>query len=128
MNDRLAELTGKKKDYHKNITSIFPQINSAHFPLDQEERIVDIDYDGKKYRVTMRRISLEAVSTYPEARGALVLGLATFIVTFALPADDAERAIIETAESYLGETAEGEPLGALEALFGRALALWSAEQ
>ena len=61
MNDRLAELTGKKKDYHKNITSIFPQINSAHFPLDQEERIVDIDYDGKKYRVTMRRISLEEV-------------------------------------------------------------------
>lgn len=77
---------------------------------------------------SLRRISLEAVSTYPEARGALVLGLATLIVTFALPADDAERAIIETAESYLGETAEGEPLGALEALFGRALALWSAEQ
>lgn len=77
---------------------------------------------------SLRRISLEAVSTYPEARGALVLGLATFIVTFALPADDAERVIIETAESYLGETAEGERLGALEALFGRALALWSAEQ
>ena len=77
---------------------------------------------------SLRRISLEAVSTYPEARGALVLGLATYIVTFALPADYAERAIIETAESYLGETAEGEPLGALEALFGRALELWSAEQ
>ena len=36
----VSELTGKKKDYHKNITSIFPQINSAHFPLDQEKEVV----------------------------------------------------------------------------------------
>ena len=77
---------------------------------------------------SLRRISGETPATFADARNDLVLGIAAFIAEFGLPLDDAERVIIETAESYLGETAEGEPLAVLEALFGRALALWSAEQ
>ena len=61
MNDMMAELAGKSDSYHKNITTVFPQINSAHFPLGSEERTLEIDHDGRKYRVSMKKIGLEDV-------------------------------------------------------------------
>lgn len=59
MNSMMSALTGKGESYHKNINSVFPQINSAHFPLGSEERNVEIEHEGKKYRVSMRRIMLD---------------------------------------------------------------------
>lgn len=59
MNDRLMELTGKKEDYHKNISTLFSEISPALFPVKQEESVTDIEHGGKKYRVTMRKLMLE---------------------------------------------------------------------
>ena len=59
MNDMMAGLTGKNEDYHKNISTVFPQINSAHFPLGSEERSLEIEHDERKYRVNMKKISLD---------------------------------------------------------------------
>ena len=59
MNDMLAELVGKAPDYHKNISTVFPQINSAHFPLDSEERSLEIEHAQRKYRVDMKKVSLD---------------------------------------------------------------------
>lgn len=59
MNDRLMELTGKKEDYHKNISTLFSEISPALFPVKQAESVTDIEHGGKKYRVTMRKLMLE---------------------------------------------------------------------
>lgn len=59
MNDMLVELTGKGAYYHKNISSLFPQINAGHFPQEAEPRSVEIEHEGKKYRVELRRVRLE---------------------------------------------------------------------
>ncbi|MDO4321450.1 MAG: DHH family phosphoesterase [Lachnospiraceae bacterium] len=59
MNDMMTELTGKGADYHKNISTVFPQINSAHFPLGAEERTLEIEQNERKYRVNMKKVSLE---------------------------------------------------------------------
>jgi c-di-AMP phosphodiesterase-like protein len=61
MNDMLLELSGKNEHYHKSISSIFPQIRTGHFPEGEEERTLVIDYNEKKYRVDMKRISLNAM-------------------------------------------------------------------
>lgn len=59
MNDMMADLVKKNVDYHKGIHSIFPQITAAHFPKDVEDRSVEMDLEGKKYRVILRRILLD---------------------------------------------------------------------
>ncbi len=59
MNDMLLELTGKSEGYHKNISSLFPQLNSAHFPLGDELRSVEIDHEERHYRVDMSRVRLD---------------------------------------------------------------------
>lgn len=58
MNDMMAELTGKSADYHKNISTLFPGMNAAHFPLNEEARSLEVDYNERKYRVDMKRVSL----------------------------------------------------------------------
>lgn len=58
MNDMMAELTGKDADYHKNISTLFPAMNAAHFPLDEEARSLEIEYNERRYRVDMKRVSL----------------------------------------------------------------------
>lgn len=77
---------------------------------------------------SLRRISGETPATFADARNDLVLGIAVFIAEFGLPMDDAERALIEAADSYIGELERGEHPGLLESLFGQALATWRAEQ
>ena len=59
MNDMLLGITGKGENYHKNISSLFPQLNSAHFPIGDEERTAEIDHEDKRYRVSMTKIALE---------------------------------------------------------------------
>lgn len=59
MNNMLMEIVGKKENYHKNISSLFPQMNSSLFPLSDEESSVEIEYYDKKYRVCLKRIDLE---------------------------------------------------------------------
>ncbi len=59
MNDMMRSITGKSENYHKNISSVFPQINASQFPLGAEERSTEIEYEGKYYRVNMKKIPLD---------------------------------------------------------------------
>lgn len=59
MNDMMQGITGKNENYHKNINSLFPELNSAHFPLGDEVRQAEIGHEGRKYSVSMRKISLD---------------------------------------------------------------------
>lgn len=59
MNDMLMGLTGKNEHYHKNIISVFPQLNPSQFPLSEESRSAQIGHEGKLYRVDMKKIALE---------------------------------------------------------------------
>ena len=55
----LMGLTGKNEHYHKNIISVFPQLNPSQFPLGEESRSAQIGHEGKLYRVDMKKIALE---------------------------------------------------------------------
>lgn len=59
MNERLQELTGKSENYHKNISSMFPLLETGTFPTDEEERVVELEHADHKYSVSMRQISLK---------------------------------------------------------------------
>lgn len=78
MNEMMAEITGKGENYHKNISSVFPQMNAAHFPISSEARSVEIDYEGAKYRVDMRRVALEHV--LEDLEGTELLGEECYVV------------------------------------------------
>lgn len=66
MNDRMRELSGKKEDYHGNISSVFPQLVPADFPTDETESEVEIDHGERRYRVSMKRVSLDEVAANSE--------------------------------------------------------------
>jgi c-di-AMP phosphodiesterase-like protein len=59
MNDMMMSLTGKGADYHKNISSVFPEISSGQFPIGSEERCIEIEHEERKYRISMKKVSLE---------------------------------------------------------------------
>lgn len=58
MNDLFQELVGKKSGYHKSITTLFGEIRVGHLPTDEEDKTLEITHDDKKYRVTMKKLSL----------------------------------------------------------------------
>lgn len=88
MNDRLQELTGKSENYHKNITSIFPQLDVTKYP-DVLERTEEIEFADKKFSVNLRRISLDDLveshsgieSMYEGEGGCEVVALHFFDIT-----------------------------------------------
>ncbi len=61
MNGKMMEMTGKGENYHKNISTLFPEINSASLPSDDQERSMEIEYQQKRYRVDMKRVPLDSV-------------------------------------------------------------------
>lgn len=58
MNYRLQEITGKTENYHKSITNIFPQFDVTRYP-DVVERTEEVEFQDKRYNVSLRRISLD---------------------------------------------------------------------
>lgn len=61
MNDRLRQMTGKSENYHKSITTLFPQLTSSLFPLGSEERETEIDHEGRRYRVSMKQVPMKEI-------------------------------------------------------------------
>ena len=58
-NTEMLKLTGKRKDYHKSITSIFPELNEEVLPQDDTIRVVHLVYDKHEFRVELKRVSLD---------------------------------------------------------------------
>ncbi len=61
MNDRLMELTGRGRHYHKNICLLFPGMDASFFPQDMEETFVELEYRERMYRINMHRIPMNSL-------------------------------------------------------------------
>ena len=49
----------KKKDFKKNISTLFPEITANIFPTGEEPKEVRITYEERDYCVEMKRISAD---------------------------------------------------------------------
>lgn len=59
MNKMMLEKTKKKKDFRKNIATVFHEITPNIFPTGEESKEVRISYQGRDYCVEMKRISID---------------------------------------------------------------------
>lgn len=59
MNEAFMDATGKAKDYHKSITTIFPQITKDSFSGEEEDTILEynVEHEERFYRVQIQQIS-----------------------------------------------------------------------
>lgn len=62
MNRIMMEKTDKKKDFRKNIQSIFPQIKPEIFPTGEDAKEMRLAYNGRDYLVEMKRIAVDALT------------------------------------------------------------------
>lgn len=59
MNRTMLEKTDKKKDFRKNISTVFPKITSNIFPTGLESKELRISYNQRDYCVELKRISTD---------------------------------------------------------------------
>ena len=59
MNESFMEITGRTKDYHKSITTIFPQITKESFADEDENTILEyhVRYEERFYKAQLQQIS-----------------------------------------------------------------------
>jgi len=59
MNEAFMDVTGKSKDYHKSITTIFPQITKESFFGEDEDTILEynVSYEEHSYKAQVQMIS-----------------------------------------------------------------------
>lgn len=62
VNKRFAEVTGKNKEYHKSIISIFPSISKEKLQSKDEEVSFRIEWEDKVFRAQTSRIYLETMT------------------------------------------------------------------
>lgn len=62
MNQKFMEITGKEKDCHKSITSVFPSITWEVMHKDEEVINLDISWQEQLYRANMSKIYFDAVT------------------------------------------------------------------
>lgn len=84
MNESFMEVTGKPKNYHKSIATIFPQITKESFAEEDEDTILEyqVEYEEHSYRARVQQISfydmgrgtdLEEIEEYTQKLLALYL-------------------------------------------------------
>ena len=59
MNDQMSVLTEKNKTYHKNISTIFPEINRGSLPAAGWEQDIHTTFAEKEFRAHVQRISID---------------------------------------------------------------------
>ena len=62
MNKEFSALTGKERHYQKSITNIFPDITKEALPKTDKVENISVEYEGKNFRVDMRKMSLDDVT------------------------------------------------------------------
>lgn len=61
-NKQFVEVTGKEKNYHKSITSIFPSLTREVLQKNQETTEVQLSFHNKYYRASMSKIYFDDVT------------------------------------------------------------------
>ncbi len=59
MNKAMLKCTGKKKEFNKEVSTIFPELTSGMFPNGDEPKEVRIFYNDRDYCVELKRISAD---------------------------------------------------------------------
>lgn len=70
VNNRFTEITGKDKNYHKSIMTIFPTLTKEILQRSDAVEKMDLTMDDREYRVMMKRIYFNGASN-----GNLVMSL-----------------------------------------------------
>ena len=73
MNEKFTEITGKEKNYHKSVTTVFPNLTKEILLKADSKEATDIVLDEHSYHVVMKRIYFESVakdSTLVEVDGS----------------------------------------------------------
>ena len=60
MNHAFSEIVKKGKEFHKNISSLFPGL-SQQFPRDRRVAIVHGEYEGRKYEITIKGVPIKDI-------------------------------------------------------------------
>lgn len=70
MNEAFMEVTDKTKDYHKSITTIFPQITKESFADEDEDTILEyhVHHEGHCYKAQLQQISFSNLERGKEIR------------------------------------------------------------
>ena len=59
MNDRLCELTRKPDDYRRNISVLFPELESRTFPVDEWDKDIPVHYEDHDFRAHVQKIAID---------------------------------------------------------------------
>lgn len=62
MNEKFTEITGKEKNYHKSVTTVFPNLTKEILLKADAKEATDIVLDEHSYHVVMKRIYFESVA------------------------------------------------------------------
>lgn len=62
VNEKFTELTGKDKEYHKSITSVFSHITKEILQKNKTESQLHIAWDGREYRAQLKRIEFASIT------------------------------------------------------------------
>ncbi|KAI4451019.1 hypothetical protein C823_005557 [Eubacterium plexicaudatum ASF492] len=62
VNEKFTELTGKDKDYHRSITSIFSHITREIIRKNKKESQLHIGWDGCEFRAQLKKIEFSSIT------------------------------------------------------------------
>lgn len=62
MNDKFTEITGKDKNYHKSVTTVFPSLTKDILQKSEAVGSINVMLDDRNYRISMKRIYFDSVT------------------------------------------------------------------
>ena len=62
MNEKFTEITGKDKNYHKSVTTVFPSLTKDILQKSEAVGSMNVMLDDRNYRISMKRIYFDSVT------------------------------------------------------------------
>lgn len=62
MNEKFTEITGKDKNYHKSMTTVFPSLTKDILQKSEAVGSINVMLDDRNYRISMKRIYFDSVT------------------------------------------------------------------
>ena len=62
MNEKFTEITGKGKNYHKSVTTVFPSLTKDILQKSEAVESINVMLDDRNYRISMKRIYFDSVT------------------------------------------------------------------
>lgn len=62
MNEKFTEITGKDKNYHKSVATVFPSLTKDILQKSEAVESINVMLDDRNYRISMKRIYFDSVT------------------------------------------------------------------